>query len=49
MLKSTPKCPKLTLEVQKVNIFWFKLQKDPIWAYNQMETKFIRTAEKNPK
>jgi hypothetical protein len=36
MLKSTPKCPKLTLEVLKVNIFRFKIQKDPISAYNQM-------------
>jgi hypothetical protein len=33
MLKSTPKCHKLTLEVLKVNIFRFKMQNDPIWAY----------------
>jgi hypothetical protein len=41
MLKSTPKCPKLTLEVLTltVNIFRFKMQKDPIWAYNQMAKK----------
>jgi hypothetical protein len=34
-LKSTPKCHKLTLEVLKVNIFRFKMQKDLIWAYNK--------------
>jgi hypothetical protein len=39
MLKSTPKCHKLTLEVLKVNIFRFKMQNDPIWAYNQMAKK----------
>jgi hypothetical protein len=47
-LKSTPKCHNLTLEVLKVNIFRFKMQNDPIWAYNQM-VKSHRTAEKSPK
>jgi hypothetical protein len=39
MLKSNLKCHKLTLEVLKVDIFRFKMQKDLIWAYNQMAKK----------
>jgi hypothetical protein len=34
---------KLTLEVLKVDIFRFKMQKDLIWAYDHC------TAEKSPK
>jgi hypothetical protein len=41
MLKSTPKCHKLTLEI-------LKMQKDPIWASNQMAKKFS-APQKNPK
>jgi hypothetical protein len=48
--QSTPKSHKLTLEVLKVNIFRFKMQKDLIWACNQMALKkVVRTAEKSPK
>jgi hypothetical protein len=42
---------KLTLEVLKVNIFRFKMQNDPIWAYNQMpwqKSHPHRSAEKSP-
>jgi hypothetical protein len=39
IFQSTPKCHILTLEVLKVNIFRFKMQNDPIWAYNQMANK----------
>jgi hypothetical protein len=39
MIKYTPKCHKLTLEVLKVDIFRFKMQNDPIWSYNQMTKK----------
>jgi hypothetical protein len=46
MLKSTPKCNKLTLEVLKVNIFRFKMQNDPIWAYNQMAKKLSAPQKK---
>jgi hypothetical protein len=49
MLKSTPKCHKLTLEVLKVNIFRVKMQNDQIWAYNQMAKKVVCTVEKSPK
>jgi hypothetical protein len=35
-LKSTTKCHKLTLVIQRINIFRFKMENDPIWAYNQM-------------
>jgi hypothetical protein len=40
MLKSTPKCHKLTLDVLKVDIYRFKMQKDLILlAYIQIATK----------
>jgi hypothetical protein len=42
-------CHKFTLEVVKVSIFRFKMQNDPIWAYNQIAKKVVRTAEKKPK
>jgi hypothetical protein len=38
----------LTLEVLKVNIFRFKMQNDPIWAYNQMVEK-SSAPQKKPK
>jgi hypothetical protein len=52
MLKSTPKCHKLTLEVLKVNIFRFKMQNDLIWAFNQMAKKLSapqKKAQNRPK
>jgi hypothetical protein len=45
-LKSTPKCHKLTLEVLKVKIFRFKMQKDLISAYNQMAKKLSALLKK---
>jgi hypothetical protein len=46
MLKSTLKCHKLTLEVLKVNIFRFKMQKELISAYNQMLAKKLSAPQK---
>jgi hypothetical protein len=45
-LKSTPKCHKLTLEILKIYIFRFKMQNDPLWAYNQMAKKLAAPQKK---
>jgi hypothetical protein len=46
MLKSTPPCPKLTLEVLKVNIFRFKNAKGPDLNLQSNGKKVVCTAEK---
>jgi hypothetical protein len=46
MLKSTPKCHELTLDVLKVNIFRFKMQNDLTWSYNLMTKKLSASQKK---
>jgi hypothetical protein len=48
MLKSTPKCPKLILEVLKVNIFRFNANGPDLGLQSNVK-KVICTAEKKPK